>query len=138
LCDLVPAVEQLISERKTRDGLEVTIEVQGDMKLPEEVNASLFRIVQEALTNITKHAGTQQAVVRLDLVGNPQYIEIEDQGIGFDLANSQNLPGHIGLSEMSAEAEEIGWALSIETHPGRGTRLRVEHTMNGKEQWQER
>lgn len=126
--DLVRAIEQLTSERKTLVGLDVTIDVQGDMNLPEEVNAGLFRIVQEALTNITKHAGTQQAIVRLDLVGNPQYIEIEDQGTGFDLANSQNLPGHIGLSEMGERAEVIGWALSIDTHRGRGTCVRVENT----------
>ena len=130
--DLVPAIQQLISERKTLDGLDVTIDVQGHMNLPEEVNANLFRIIQEALANIIKHAGTQQAVVRLDLGGNPQYIEIEDQGIGFDLANSQNLAGHIGLSEMRERAEKIGWALSIDTHPGLGTRLRVENTMNGQ------
>jgi signal transduction histidine kinase len=128
--DLVPAIQQLISERMTLDGLDVTIDVQGHMNLPEEVNANLFRIIQEALTNIIKHAGTQQAVVRLDLVGNPQYIEIEDQGIGFDLTNSQNLAGHIGLSEIRERAEKIGWTLSIDTHPGRGTRLRVENPMN--------
>lgn len=127
----VPAIEQLTAERKSLDGLEVNIEVLGEINLPEEVNAGLFRIVQEALTNITKHAGTQQAVVRLDLVGNPRYVEIEDQGIGFDLVNSQNLPDHIGLSEMRERAEEIGWALSIETYPGHGTRVRVENTIDG-------
>ena len=126
----VPAIEQLIAERKTHDGLDVTLEVLGEMNLPEEVNAGLFRIVQEALTNITKHAGTKQAVVRLNLAGNSQYIEIEDQGIGFDLANRQNLPGHIGLSEMGARAEEIGWVLSIDTFPGGGARLRVEKSMD--------
>jgi signal transduction histidine kinase len=128
----VPAIEQLIAERKTLDGLDVTIEVLGEMNLPEEVTAGLFRIVQEALTNITKHAGTQQAVVRLDLAGNPRYVEIEDQGIGFDLANSQDLPGHIGLSEMRERAEEIGWALSIDTRPGFGTHVRVENTIDGE------
>lgn len=130
--DLVSAIEKLVSERKTLDGLDVTIDVQGEMNLPEDVNAGLFRIVQEALTNITKHAGTQKAVVRLALTGNPQYIEIEDQGSGFDLTSSQYLPGHIGLSEMRERAEEIGWALSIDTRPGRGTRLRVENMLSGE------
>jgi signal transduction histidine kinase len=127
----VPAIEQLIAERKTLDGLDVIIEVLGEMNLSEEVSAGLFSIVQEALTNITKHAGTQQAVVRLDLAGNPRYVEIEDQGIGFDLANSKDLPDHIGLSEMRERAEEIGWALSIDTQPGRGTHVRVENTIDG-------
>ena len=132
--DFIPAIKQLISERKTLDGLDVTIDVQGDMNLPVEVSTGLFGIVQEALTNITKHAGTQKAVVRLDLVANPRYIEIEDQGTGFDLAHAQDLAGHIGLSEMRERAAEIGWALSINTHPGRGTRLRVEKTMRGNSQ----
>lgn len=129
--DLVPAIERLISEMKILDGLDVTIDVQGDMNLSEDVNAGLFRIVQEALTNIVKHAGTQQAVVRVNLAENPQYIEIEDQGTGFELADSQNLPGHIGLTEIRERAEEIGWALSIDTRPGRGTCVRVENTIGG-------
>jgi len=129
--DLVPAIEQLISELKILDGLDVTIDVQGEMNLPGDVNAGLFRIVQEALTNIVKHAETQQAVVRLNLVENQQFIEIKDQGIGFDLANSQNLAGHIGLSEIRERAEEIGWALSIDTQPGRGTCVRVENRLDG-------
>lgn len=128
----IAAIEQLIAERKTLDDLIVTIELLGKTHLAEDVNQCLFRIIQEALTNVTKHSGTQHAVIRLDLVSDPQYIEIEDQGGGFDLANSKIQSGHIGLLEMKERAKEIGWALSIDTHPGHGTCVRVENTMDRK------
>jgi len=128
---LVAAIEQLVAERRTLDRLEVQIEVYGETDLPGYVNTGLYRIVQEALTNIAKHARTHQATITLNWAGNPIYVEVEDQGIGFDSAASQNQPGHIGISEMIERADEIGWEFSIDTQPGSGTRIRVEKHRDG-------
>jgi len=124
--DLVTAVKQLVAERDTLDSLQVDIEVCGEINLPETVSAGLYKVIQEALTNIAKHARTQQASIRLDFTANPIYVEIEDSGSGFDTARSRNLSGHIGLVEMAEQASEIGWELIIDSQPGRGTLVRVE------------
>jgi signal transduction histidine kinase len=123
---LAVAIEQLVAERQTLDGLRVRLDILGEKNLPGPVTTGLCSIVREALTNIAKHAGTQDATVRLVFTADPIYVEIEDRGIGFDIAISRNQPGHIGLAEMAERASEIGWELSLDTQLGRGTRIRVE------------
>lgn len=123
---LMAAISQLVAERQTRDGLQVHLDIYGDKYLPEAVNAGLYNIVQEALTNIVKHSGIRQATIRLNFDAAPMYVEIEDKGIGFDIATSNIQSGHIGLVEMAELASEIGWGLCIDTQPGHGTRIRVE------------
>ena len=123
---LAAAIKQLVAERQTLDGLRVELTVSGEESLSEPVRAGLFSIVQEALTNIAKHAGTEQAAIRLAFTADPIYVEIQDWGQGFDIVTSRSKPGHIGLAEMTERAGEIGWGLSINSQPGRGTRIRVE------------
>jgi len=123
---LAAAIKQLVAERQTLGGLRVELTVSGEESLSEPVRAGLFSIVQEALTNIVKHAGTEQAAIRLAFTADPIYVEIQDWGTGFDIVTSRSKPGHIGLGEMTERANEIGWGLSVHSQPGRGTRIRVE------------
>ena len=125
------ALHRLAAERQVRDGLEVAVEVSGKRVLVEAVAAGLYRIAQEALTNVAKHAGTQQATVRLRLAGKGSCLEIEDGGIGFDPQSARDQEGHHGLAGMAERARELGWKLSIESQPGRGTRVRVEENPPG-------
>lgn len=120
------ALRQLAAERLARDGLEVTVDISGERGPPEAVAAGLYRIAQEALTNVAKHAGTQQATVRLNLPPGASFLEIEDRGLGFDPQLAMSQRGHLGLAGMAERARELGWSLSIESEPGRGTRVRVE------------
>jgi signal transduction histidine kinase len=120
------ALHQLAAERLERDGLHVAVEVNGELGLPEAVAAGLYRIAQEALTNVAKHAGTQQATVRLNLPPGASFLEIEDRGLGFDPQLAMSQRGHLGLAGMAERARELGWSLSIESKPGRGARVRVE------------
>jgi signal transduction histidine kinase len=120
------ALRQLAAERLERDGLHVTVEVNGELALAEAVAAGLYRIAQEALTNVAKHAGTEQATVRLNLPPGVSFLEIEDHGLGFDPQLALSQRGHLGLAGMAERARELGWSLSIESQPGRGTRVRVE------------
>jgi signal transduction histidine kinase len=84
----------------------------------------LFRIAQEALNNIVKHAQASQAWIRLHLA-DPFWMEIEDRGQGFDLQRARN-SGRVGLASMDERAAEIGWRLQVITAPGAGTRVRVD------------
>jgi signal transduction histidine kinase len=122
---LPAALCQLAVERQLRDGLQVALEMNGERALTEAAVAGLYRIVQEALTNVAKHAGTREATIRLNLGGDLALLEIEDQGLGFDPQAALSQRGHLGLAGMAERAGEIGWDLSVESCPGLGTHIRV-------------
>ena len=126
---LPAALRRLAAERQTRDGLELILDMRDETGLPEPEAVGLYRIVQEALNNVAKHAETRQATIRLDLSEKPAYLEIEDHGQGFDTQAVMSKRGHLGLTGMSERARELGWHLSIESHPGQGTRIRVEQSL---------
>ena len=123
---LVSALTRLCAERKARDGLDVCMEVVSGARLPEPLVVGLYRIVQEALNNVSKHAGVLCATVRLDLASAPPYIEVSDEGVGFAVESAQQETGHMGLIGMAERARELGWRMTIHSQPGYGTRIRVE------------
>lgn len=123
---LALAIRRVIAERERLDGLRVRLEVSGGAGLPESVVAGLCRIVQEALHNVAKHARTTEAIVRLDLETEPRWLEIADDGVGFDPNEAHNTGGHMGLAGMAERASELGWKLTCVSQKGRGTRIRVE------------
>jgi len=129
--NLPAALRRLAAERRSRDGLQVTLEVVGDRRLPEPVAAGLYLIVQEALTNVTKHAGVNEATVRLRLVEGDAALEVEDHGLGFPPQAGASERGHLGLAGMAERARDIGWCLTIESQPGRGTCIRVAEDAGG-------
>ena len=90
------------------------------------MQAGLCRILQEALNNVAKHAGTHEAWVRLDLTGERAWLEIQDHGDGFDPNGIPAGSGHLGLAGMAERAREIGWEFHLYARPGSGTRIRVE------------
>ena len=119
------ALRHLARERLAQDGLQVTVEVNGQRELPELTQAALYRIAQEALNNITRHAGVRTALVRLCLDAPRASLEVEDEGCGFDPQSLQQQAG-FGLTGMVERAGEIGWEMEIQSRPGQGTRIRVE------------
>ena len=90
---------------------------------PAEEHA-LFRIAQEALNNVVKHAGAERTVVRLR-TAPPRRLEIVDDGRGFD-AEAARAGGGMGLRGMRERAAEIGWDLRVAPASGCGTRVLVE------------
>jgi signal transduction histidine kinase len=129
---LEAALHRLVDERHKRDGLQIRLEVSGRARekgLSEPVVTGLYRIAQEALNNVARHAGTSEAVVRLDLESQPAYLEVEDRGCGFE--RNQLVPqlDHMGLAGMEERARELGWQLKVDSQPGRGTRVRVEEQL---------
>ncbi len=128
--DLAAALRLHLVERHLPENLVITLEVEGGQSLAAVEEQSLFRITQEALNNIVKHAQASQARIRLHLV-EPLWIEIEDHGRGFDVRQVQN-SSRVGLISMRERAAEIGWNLQINSSPGAGTRIRVEKKPPGE------
>lgn len=125
------ALRQHLSDRQRLENLSVDLQVEGDEPLAHAEKQGLFRIAQEALNNIVKHAGVNQAVIRLNLTGQP-WLEIEDRGAGFDPQQAGG-SGRLGLGGMRERAAEIGWTLRVESAPGSGTRIRVAKGSGGVE-----
>ncbi len=121
---LETAIRHLAGERLAQDGLHVTVEATGRRDLPEAVELNLYRIVQEALNNIMRHAGVRAARVRVCLDSPIASLEIIDEGSGFDPGGSQRAEG-FGLAGMAERASEIGWELAVTSQPGLGTQIRV-------------
>jgi PAS domain S-box-containing protein len=93
---------------------------------PHETRTMLYRIVQEALTNVRKHAHAQQATVGLRESDGGYLVRVDDNGIGFDVEQgAQPTPGHLGLAAMHERATLVGGWLRIESAPGEGTTIEV-------------
>jgi signal transduction histidine kinase len=134
--DLGDLLRQLGEAVAARSGISVHVDVAGESELPPEVHVALYRIAQEALNNVARHAGAGHAWVRFSssppraggnaipmAQGGPVTLSIRDDGAGFDPDNVP--PDHLGLGIMRERAEEVGATLTVESEPGRGTEIRV-------------
>jgi len=113
-----------LADRQRLDNLSVELEVEGEVLLTPAEEASLFRIAQEGLNNVVKHARTTTAVLRLHLA-EPYWMEVEDRGAGFDTQQAIGR-GRMGLAGMRERAAVIGWSFMMESAPGEGTRIRIQ------------
>jgi len=121
---LASAIGQLASEFEQRSGLRVDYDNSlGDIRLSDDMNVALFRILQEALTNIERHAGAGQ--VTIQLTGNPRRVNlrISDDGTGFSPRQAEQ-SGGIGLRNIRERVEHFGGDFSITSTPA-GTVLTV-------------
>src|SRR6185437_9859886 len=116
--------------KQITDGTTVQLEVtaKGHVRpLSETVEENLLRIAQEALTNIIKHSGANQATIELDYGPQNVTLEIQDNGHGFDRQNSVGPDeGHFGLLGMSERVKRLDGKLSVSSEPGHGTTIRVQ------------
>jgi len=122
---LEPALERLVSGFAEQTGLKVELESRlHDGRLPQEVETVLYRIVQEALTNIVKHADAGRvSIVVTQRAGSVGAI-VEDDGRGFD--PERDVDGGIGLIGMRERIALLDGSVTIESAPGKGTTLVVE------------
>jgi signal transduction histidine kinase len=101
---------------------------QEDDLLPEDCRNALFRIFQEALSNILRHSRASEVVITYGQQNGEAVLEIKDNGVGFEPpVNLLELArqGHLGLVGMRERAEAIGAQLEIKSHPGQGTSMRI-------------
>ncbi len=130
--ELGELLRQLTEAVIARARLPVTLTLTGEPPpLPPDVQVALYRIAQEALNNVTKHANASAVTVALSAEGAALTLLIEDNGRGFDPASIP--PDHLGVGIMRERAESIGAALEIDSQPQRGTRLRVQWQANPEE-----
>jgi PAS domain S-box-containing protein len=106
-----------------RIGLPVVVESHLEERLPLPVEETLYRIAQEALHNVVKHAAARQVRVDVRRVRNNVRLRIEDDGKGFD--PTQVPAGHLGLAGMEARAARIGATFSCRSEAGKGTTIEV-------------
>jgi signal transduction histidine kinase len=122
---LEPALRRLGQAMRERGELDVQVEARlGEERLPAEVETALYRIVQEALTNVVKHADAAHVSIVLTRKQGSVVVMIEDDGRGFDLAESS--VDRLGLLGMRERVQLLDGSLEIEAAPGAGTTLVVE------------
>jgi PAS domain S-box-containing protein len=124
------------TERLAAEGLTVTYETSlGDERLAADVEIALYRVAQEALTNVRKHAGTRHAQLRLDRIGDLIVLEVQDDGRGFDPALTAGRDGsgaRLGLLGIRERIAQIGGTVTIVSNRERGTLLRAEARLRGQ------
>ncbi len=121
--DLGILLRQLTDGMMARTRMPVATTVIGDRCLPADVQIALYRIAQEALNNIAKHARASRATVSLDNEPECVTLCISDDGYGFDPDSVQ--PHQMGMQIMHERAQSIGATLSIESRPNQGTEITV-------------
>jgi len=115
-------LKQLCESYIGRARLPVQLNVEGDRVLPPDVKMTFYRVTQEALNNIVKHAKATQVIVTLRL-DDMARLSIVDNGVGFDPASVP--PNHLGTKIMRERAEVIGATYSLYSEPGEGTQISV-------------
>jgi signal transduction histidine kinase len=122
---LVPALERLVETFSERTGIDVQLESQlGDERLPEEMETTLYRLVQESLTNVVKHAHARTVSILIVRRTDRVTAIVEDDGRGFDPAEAR--ADGLGLVGMRERAALVGGKLTVEAAAGAGTTIAVE------------
>ncbi len=121
---LEAAVSKHAGALASREGLHVEV-VGPPERLPvaSHIEEQLYRLIQEALYNVVKHAHTDSARVAIKTRPDDITVTIRDEGDGFD--NAAPRPGHLGLASMAERAAGLGGFVSIESQPGEGTTVTV-------------
>lgn len=134
---LIPALERYVADYKRQDNMRmVDLQVQNKLedRLPAEMEITLYRIVQEALTNVARYANARNVSIVLEI--RPDFVNliVEDDGVGFDVG--QVLQGrikgrpHLGLAGMQERAALLGGGLTVESEPEKGTAVYVRLPLN--------
>lgn len=132
---LVPALRWYVHQYTRRLNIAVEFEAHGfDGRLPVEMETALYRVAQEALTNVARHAHASRVRLRLEQTASAVRATIEDDGRGFDPAAVAAVgtgPRGAGLLGMQERVAALGGSVRIQSVPGQGTRLTVELPLEG-------
>jgi signal transduction histidine kinase len=121
--DLGDLLRQLCDAFTGRTNVPIALTITGKGTLPTEVQVALYRLCQEGLNNIAKHARASQVTIKLHFETGLAELTIRDDGRGFDPAQ---IPlGHYGLNIMQERAEAIGALLSVTSQVGHGTEIKI-------------
>lgn len=133
---LVTALEEYLRALDERHDVETTLTVGPELAsstLDPSVEVQLLRIIQEALTNVRKHGGARQAMIRLDVVNGHVRAIVQDDGRGFEVSAATSFDsGRFGLSYMRERAAEVGGEVAFDSTPGRGTVVTITVPIGGQ------
>jgi PAS domain S-box-containing protein len=121
-------LQRLCDIATSRTGITILPVLEGQISLPPNVQIALYRMAQESLSNIARHAAASQITVHLHCDPQLLTLRISDNGRGFDLDRSR--PGHMGLDIMHQRAQSIGASLTINSQVGQGTEIIVAWSPN--------
>jgi signal transduction histidine kinase len=124
---LLPALERLVEDTSRRSGVTVAVAAEDltKLRLPAEVETVAYRVVQEALTNVARHASATTVSITIVITPRKVRVLIEDDGVRFDAA-ARPTPGHLGVSGMGERADLIGGTVEVSSKPGAGTVVLLE------------
>lgn len=124
---LVPAIDHLAKGIFKQTGIPVTVRSSIQRRCPPSIEATLFRVVQEGLTNMTKHSQATNAEVILEREGPRLLCTVRDNGIGFNTGDSPNATPvtGLGLLGIRERVDSIGGTLLLQSKPGKGTQLLI-------------
>jgi len=124
---LAPALERLVADVAKRSGLVADVivdSVPNQKELSSEISTVVYRVVQEALTNVVRHSQASSVSVAVTTFAGHLRALIEDDGIGFD--SERHVSGHLGLQGMKERAELVGGTVRIVSEPNSGTTVVLE------------
>ncbi len=120
---LAEALRSYIDTWSQHAGIQADLSVQGERQLPLVLEQSLYRIAQEALANVARHSGASRVRIGLAYASTEISLQVSDDGTGFDPAEADQRG--FGLDSMRQRAAELGGSLSVESHKGQGSTIRV-------------
>jgi signal transduction histidine kinase len=119
---LVAALENQASEFESRTGIRCRCQFNGEIELSGDLSTTIFRICQEALTNVARHSGAKSVGITMEQHGREVIFQVEDNGRGATEA-ALNASGSLGLLSMMERARMANGTVKIEGRPGKGTRV---------------
>lgn len=120
---LIAALRKQVDALKARYGIEVDATLPPSIDIPPPVQEAIYRIAQEALNNIVKHARATRVDVVVDSNHETTTLCVSDNGIGFETGGTY--PGHLGLKTMSERATRLGGTFHVTSSPGQGSKVEV-------------
>ena len=126
---LVAALQFLVSDLSQKDHIEVTLSIDGTAEdVAPEMEVAIYRIIQEALTNIRKHARASHVLIQAQFQPEQILITVQDNGVGFEVPEEMAelaSRGSFGLMGLRERAQLFDGQVSINSKPGEGTRVQV-------------
>jgi signal transduction histidine kinase len=126
---LIAAIQTRLDAVEGRLGLETSFVIDGKISLPPRVEEGLYRIAQEALNNVLKHANAKTVTITLSQDKQKICLEVADDGVGFDPAQSCDV-GCMGLQNMQERAQEMGAEFEIFSQVGKGSKVIVRRSIS--------
>ncbi|WP_026905680.1 sensor histidine kinase [Paucisalibacillus globulus] len=122
---LPKGITKLVEELKQKSQINFQLEIEESLKLSEATEEHVFRIIQESLSNILRHANATEVKIEFVKRGRELFIHIADNGKGFDLSNDNEKKTSYGLKTMKERSEELGGTFTIRSNMEEGTYIDI-------------